>query len=140
MIRSVLMIMIATVSFIFTACADGRERPEVKADTKESPAKVEVKVQPFTGAVAKRALLDMDEQQIPPGVLVPPPTDEPIEVVSPDEISIGRYHCNLKAKTFRASAFYPNAGRHKFNHVSGVFERNTDGTWVAKITKGMSGH
>lgn len=93
----------------------------------------------LTADAAKQALLGIDSRQIPPGVLVPPPEDKPIEFVSPDEISIGIYHCNLAAKTFHASANYPNADRHKFNNVSGVFEQNADGTWVARVTESSSG-
>jgi hypothetical protein len=101
-------------------------------------ADVEEKV--LTGDIAKRALLEMDERQIPPGVLAPRPKDEPIQIINADEISIGGYYCNLKERTFHASAFYPKADRHKFNHVSGVFERAADGKWVAKVTNSSSGH
>jgi hypothetical protein len=106
----------------------------------EPEAGVEAKNHALTGEGAKRALLDMGAGQIPPGVLVPPPKDEPVQAVGADEISIGRYYCNLRDKTFHASAFYPNADRHKINQVSGVFERNADGRWVAKVTNSSSGH
>jgi hypothetical protein len=106
----------------------------------EPKAGVEAKEERLTAEAAKRALLEMGVQQIPPGVLVPPPKDVPVQAVGADEISIGLYYCNLKDKTFHASAFYPNADRHKFNHVSGVFERTAEGKWVAKITESSSGH
>ena len=94
----------------------------------------------LTSAIAKRALLEMDVKQIPPGVLVPWPKDEPIQIHDADEISIGIYHCNLKQQTFHAHAFYPNAPRHQFNHLKGIFERTAEGKWVAKVTESQSGH
>jgi hypothetical protein len=106
----------------------------------EPEAGVEAKNQALTGEAAKHALLEMGREQIPPGVLVPPPKDEPIQADGADEISIGRYQCNLRDKTFHASAFYPNADRHKINQISGVFERNADGRWIAKVTDSSSGH
>jgi hypothetical protein len=103
-------------------------------------AVAEAKDEGLTAEAAKRALLEMGAKQIPPGVLVPPPKDEPVQAVGADEISIGLYHCNLKEKTFHASAFYPKADRHKFNNVSGVFEQTAVGGWVAKVTESSSGH
>jgi hypothetical protein len=140
MIRAVLALIPVAVSFVFAGCADKRQPHQGKPDTKEAQAKVEAKKQTLTANAAKRALLDMDVGQIPPGVLVPPPEDEPIKIGEPDEISIGRYHCNLKEKTYHASARYPHADRHRFNDVNGVFELNADGKWVAKIAGASSGH
>ena len=132
MIRAVMTIITVAVLFVFTGCIE-------ECQKKEAQAEVEVKNEALTADAAKQALLDMDVEQIPPGILVPPPKDEPITLLNPDEISIGRFDCNLKANTFHASAFYPNADRHKFNYVGGVFERNADGKWVAKIRSSSSG-
>jgi acetyl esterase/lipase len=54
----------------------------------------------LTDEIAKRCLLVMDAKQIPPGVLVPAPKDEPIKVINADEITIGIWRCNLKNRTF----------------------------------------
>ena len=94
----------------------------------------------LTGAVAKRALLEMAVRQIPSGVLVPAPKDEPIQVLDTDKISIGIYHCDLKERTFYADALFPNAPRHSYNQLHGIFERTAEGKWVAKITRSLSGH
>jgi hypothetical protein len=94
----------------------------------------------FTAEVAKKALLEMDSGEIPPGVIVPRPKDEPIEFLNADEIAVGIWRCNLKEKTFEASAFFPQAIRHKRNDVSGVFERTPDGKWVAKVKESSSAH
>jgi hypothetical protein len=103
------------------------------ADGKE-PVKEEV----FTAEMAKATLLELDLGQIPSGVIVPGPTDAKITVVNADEIAVGIWKCNLRQKTFDATAEYPNATRHRFNHVTGVFEQGANGKWVAKITKGES--
>lgn len=94
----------------------------------------------LTRDAAKRALLAMDYREIRPGVIMPMPRNEPIEMIDEDEFAMGIYQFNLKTKTFHASADYPKAMRHKFNHVIGVFERNADGKWVAKVREGISGH
>lgn len=96
--------------------------------------------QALTAQGAKKALLDLDLKQIPPGVLVPGPKDEPIQVLGPDEIAVGIWRCNLKTRTFQATAEYPNAPRHKYNHVQGVLERTSDGQWVGKVTHSESAH
>lgn len=121
-------------------CMGERLGEEGKPAAQQHQANVEKKHAVLTSDIAKRALLEMDKRQIPPGVLVPEPKDEPIQVINADEISIGRYHCNLKERTFHASASYPNAERHKFNDVRGVFEWAADGKWLAKVTESSSGH
>ena|ERR1022692_793802 len=105
---------------------------------KRQEAKVD-KDQVLTAETAKKALLEMDPTQIPPGVIVRLPKDEPIQVVNADEIAVGGWTCNLKEKTFHASFAFPEAFRHKHNQVSGVFERTPDGKWVAKVTDSSSG-
>jgi hypothetical protein len=122
-----------------SGCDGERLGQEGKPAVHQAQVKVE-KDAALTGEMANRALLEMDERQIPAGVLVPRPKDDPIKVINVDEISIGRYHCNLKERTFHASAFYPKALRHKFNEVHGRFERTADGKWVAKVTESSSGH
>jgi hypothetical protein len=108
-------------------------------ERKEKDAKEDAKKQAFTAEIAKRVLLEMDSNQIPFGVWVPPPKDEPIEVLNSDEIAVGGWTCNLKEKTFHASFSMPDAVRHKRNEVSGVFERTPAGKWVAKVTNSKSG-
>ena len=93
----------------------------------------------MTAEIAKKALLEMAPNQIPPGVIVRLPKDEPIEILNPDEIAVGGWTCNLKEKTFHASFSFPDAPRHKFNEVTGVFERTPAGKWVAKVTDSNSG-
>jgi hypothetical protein len=132
MIRAVLTIITVAVLFVFTGCTG-------ECQKKEAQAEVEMKNEALTADAAKQALLDMGVEQIPPGVHVPLPKDEPITILNPDEITIGRYHCNLKAKKFHASAFNPKAERHQDNDVWGIFERNADGKWVAKVTESSSG-
>jgi hypothetical protein len=140
MLRALLTVVSISLPLLFSGCAEAQQEQEGQPVAKEPQTNVEQKDRILTEDIAKRALLAMDEQPIPPGVLVPKPKDEPIQRVNADEISIGNYHCNLKEKTFHASAFYPNADRHRFNEVSGVFERAADGKWVAKVTKSSSGH
>jgi len=106
-----------------SGCVGERTEQSTKAD----------KDQVLTAEIAKKALLEMDLEQIPPGVIVPEPKDEPIKLLGTDEIALGIWKCNLGKKTFEVTAKYPNAPRHKFNHVMGVFRRTPDGKWVAKV-------
>jgi hypothetical protein len=110
------------------------------SERKEQEGKVEDKDEALTAEAAKRALLEMDPKAIRAGVRVPRPKDEPIDVLGPDEIAVGIWHCNLREKTFHAETEYPNADRHRFNEVSGVFQLSQDGHWVAKVTETLSGH
>jgi hypothetical protein len=119
-----------------TGCTDERRGQQETPADKQPLSAGEMNDQRLTGELAKRALLEIDKEQIRAGLfhLIPLPKDEPIQVVGPDEIAIGIYHCNLKEKTFHAETFYPNADRHKHNRVSGVFEKKADGKWAAKVT------
>jgi hypothetical protein len=118
------------VLLVATGCARERNDQGAREDAKE---------QALTAEIAKKTLLEMAPSQIPPGVTVHLPKDEPIEVVGPDEIAVGGWTCNLKEKTFHASFAFPDAPRHKQNHVTGVFQRTPDGKWVAKVTQSQSG-
>jgi hypothetical protein len=89
---------------------------------------------------AKKALLEMDMRAIRPGVIVPAPTADTIDFFEAGEFRVGRWTCDLKKRTFYVYAEFPNAARHRFNEVSGIFERNADGKWVAKVTTTESGH
>jgi len=110
------------------------------SERKEQDVKLDDMDQPLSADIAKKTLLEMDSGQIPAGVIVPPPKDEPITVLNADEIAVGIWNCNLKKKTFHASAFYPNAPLHKMNEVSGVFQQTPGGKWIAKLTQSQSGH
>src|SRR5262245_1894424 len=129
MLRTILTVMAIVLPVMYIGCAGEPQEPAAS----EPPGNVDEKNGLLTGDFAKRALLEMGSRQIPPGCLVPGPTNEPIQVISENEISIGIYHCDLKMKTFRAEAHYPGALRHKKNFVYGVFERNAAGKWVAKV-------
>jgi len=107
-------------------------------ERQEQDAKVE-KEHALTAEIAKRALLEMDPGQIPPGVIVPGPKNEPITFLNANEITVGEWNCNLKEKTFHVFQAFPEAIRHKQNEVSGVFERTPGGKWVAKVTDAKSG-
>jgi len=132
--RALFTALAITISIVFLGCARVSQESKNRLDEKADRNLL------LTADSAKQALLEMDPGQIRPGVLVPPPRDEPIQMANADEISIGIYHCNLKERTFDATAVYKGAARHAFNHVSGVFERNDDGKWIAKITASSSGH
>src|SRR5262245_25739844 len=97
------LVTVVVLGFALACCGCGGSPRE--AEVKSGVEDKEV----LTADSAKRALLEMDARQIPPGVLVPAPKDEPIETVGPQEISVGGYHCRLKEKTFHAEAFYPMA-------------------------------
>jgi len=128
--RTVHTAMVIGLLFMLVGCEGQRQEKDIG----------EVRQPPHTADGAKEALLSMDLRQIGPGVLVPMPKNDPIEIDNADEISIGAYHCNLKERTFQVNAEYPNAHRHKFNRVSGVFELSAHGKWVAKVTEAVSGH
>jgi hypothetical protein len=128
--RTVLWVAIGLLGLVLTAgCSSERKTTDATGDAREET---------LTAETAKACLLELDLGQIPSGVIVPGPKEEPIAVVNADEIAVGIWKCNLRQKTFDATAEYPNASRHRFNHVTGVFEHGTDGKWVAKITKGES--
>jgi hypothetical protein len=93
----------------------------------------------LTAGLAKAALFEMKAEAIPPGVLVPQPKHEPIQLISAEEIALGPWRCNLKRKSFVGSTFYPDAPRHKHNYVEGVFDRTPAGKWVARVISSGSG-
>src|SRR4051812_8180320 len=101
------------------------------SERKTEDAKEVAKEETFSAEMAKATLLELDLAQIPSGVIVPGPKEEQITVVNVDEIAVGIWKCNLRQKTFQATAEYPNASRHRFNHVAGVFEHGPEGKWVA---------
>jgi hypothetical protein len=107
------------------------------SDSKDSDGKEADKDLSLSAEIAKKALLDMISKPYP-GVLVDAPEDKPIVVLNENEVAIGIWECNLKAKTFGASKEYPRAPRHKYNWVEGVFERKPGGGWVAKVTSEKS--
>lgn len=125
-----MIVALSTLS-AFTGCARERRADSAATGGDEQAALL-------TPEEAKRALLNMGDRQASAGIMVPPPNDEPIEVVSEGKIKVGIYECNLKEKTFHAAALYPNAPRHKVNELSGVFERGADGKWTVKVTRAMS--
>jgi len=131
-------VLVLVVHGMFVGCTAERQEPKGPATAGQAPAKAGAQA-PLTAEAAKRALLEMDVGQIPPGVLVPHPKDEPIQQVNAGEIEFGLWRCKLNERTFHASALYPKAHRHKINEVSGVFEQGPDGKWVAKVTKATSG-
>jgi len=137
-IRTLLAIIATTIPLVVGGCAENRKGRDVPSDATETQVKIEVQDQLMTAEAAKQALLDMSENQIPSGVLVPKPKEAPIEFETLEQISIGIYECNLKTRTFHATATYPKAYRHQHNEVSGVFERREDGKWVAKVTQATS--
>jgi hypothetical protein len=115
---------------LFAGCSDERKEPDAKTDDEGLV---------LTAEMAKRALLEMDPRQIPSGVMVPDPKDDPVQFISRDEIAVGAWECNLHEKTFQVDAHYPEAIRHQHNHVRGVFQRTPEGKWVAKVTSSTSG-
>ena len=118
------------------AAVAGCVSERTEKDAKEHAQQQE---QPLTGSDCQKMLLEMDASQIPPGVVAFPPKDEPIKVVNADKIEVGNWTCNLKEKTFHGSFAFPDAPRHKFNEVRGVFQRTPEGKWVAKVTDSKSG-
>src|SRR5262249_27840929 len=52
-----------------TGCVSERKKQDAKVDDED---------QALTAEIAKKALLEMDTRQIPPGVIVPAPTEETI--------------------------------------------------------------
>jgi hypothetical protein len=119
------------VLLLLTGCANGRKEQDTKEDVKDLT---------LTAEIAKKSFLEMDLKQIPAGVLVPAPRDEPIKVLNADEIAVGNWNCNLKEKTFHGSAFYRDAPRHRINEVAGVFQQDRGENWVAKVTHSSSGN
>lgn len=132
MLRSSVRVFMLGLVALLSGCQGDRQ------EAKEESLARTAQEATLTGEQAKRALLEMDPRQIPAGVLVLPPLDQPIRVEGADEISMGIYRCDLKARTFQASEYFPNAFRHKSNHVKGVFHRNADGKWVAQVTDASS--
>lgn len=123
------LLVIVICGGLLAGCDGERPQPSVTRTKQE---------QELTAEAAKRCLLEMEASQIPPGVIIPPPKDEPIRHITADEIALGVWECNLKKRTFYASAFYPEAIHHKINEISGVFEQSSDEKWVAKVTSGKS--
>ena len=130
MTRTLLHFITILVLLLLTGCDSNRKQSDARRDATEDE---------LTTEIAKRCLLEMEPGQIPPGVIIPPPKDEPIRIINADEMELGVWECNLKKKTFHASAHFPEAIHHKTNHVRGVFERTPDGKWVAKVTGSKSG-
>jgi hypothetical protein len=122
---------VVCLGMLFSGCVDDRQ---------EQDAKVDDKGQALTAELATKALLEMDWEQIPPGVIVPRPRAERIDFFDAGQFREGNWTCDLKKKTFAIHREYPNAERHKFNDVCGVFERTPGGKWVAKVTDTASGH
>src|SRR5437660_2211124 len=68
----------------------------------------------LTAEMAKQALLEMDQLQIPGEVHArPPKKEDPIKSINADRITIGAWRCDLKEKTFYAAFHFPGAIRHE---------------------------
>lgn len=139
MYRVLVIALAMLVPHLCCGCMEGRLDQEGQSVSIDRGTHAEKRDSVLTADIAKRVLLEMDGRQIPAGVIVPLPADDAIKVVNVDEITVGPYHCNLKAKTFIVTAEYPDAPRHKFNELSGVFECDGEGVWRAKVTHNISG-
>lgn len=92
----------------------------------------------LTAEVAKQAILHIDWQDVGFTLIRRPQPGDAIEVLSADEIKVGNWTCNLKEKTFHGHTIRPEATRHQLSEIEGVFERDAQGCWVAKVTMSIS--
>ena len=96
---------------------------------------------------ARKALTDRversDKEVLHPDLLkmlLPPLKTDPINNESADEVTIGRWSCNLEERTWSVLLEFPNGDGHRINQWNGVFQRTQDDTWLAKVTGASSVH
>jgi hypothetical protein len=116
------------------------------SDEAATPANQEVQ-ETLDANVARNALIEMLEGS--PGkvdhredflrLLLPSLRTDPIEVVNEQEVTIGRWHCNLKEAKFHVYLDFPNALLHSRNEWHGKFEITPERRWRAIIESSMSG-
>ena len=111
-----------------------------KAKTKDlAPANVTTKdldkdLEMFTGDEVKSLLIELVEHGDNGDlqIMLPYLQDAVPELTEDGNVRIWAWTCNLKEKRFVFSVVNPD---EKFLHeIWGVFERNADGKWIAKIT------
>jgi hypothetical protein len=126
MIRS--FTIAASISLLtFCGCVEAPPEPEERTPAHEE------KQPTLTAEAAKQALLHMEGDRYDT-LGRPDAKDVPIQLAEKDGIAVGIFRCDLKNKTFHASASFPNRDRHQREEVSGVFEWR-GGKWVAKATE-----
>jgi hypothetical protein len=88
---------------------------------------------PLKAEVARKALIELAERSDDVLVKLSLPGLKKSKIVSAggDELTIGRWRCNLVARTFVLS-LASDAG---FFEISGVFEQSKDHKWRAKVTR-----
>jgi hypothetical protein len=121
------------------SCAPRKDTPSADAGSGDSKVN---RNSPLLGPEdARKALEDLranPSKNVSHPDWLPPLINEDIRQVAPDEITIGKWHCDLRKKTFGVSVEFPQARRHRLNFWTGLFERTPTGGWRARITEGGS--